>query len=143
MTMQKIPQTRINPSLSSSELLILRSIALGLGCDTIRELLELSKDEYQKHCESLFQKLEVCNAYAAVQKAYFTKILKIKEYTPEKIKGLALKYAHQYENQNTETPGDSKKAIWELYDLMLEFYNEVEYNYLLTPEKKKSHLSGI
>jgi hypothetical protein len=30
-----------------------------------------------------------------------------------------------------------------LYDLMLEFYNEVEYNYLLTPEKKKSHLSGI
>ena len=44
MTMQKRPQTLIHNSLSSSELIILRSIALGLGCDTIRDLLELSED---------------------------------------------------------------------------------------------------
>ena len=63
MTMQKRPQTLIYNSLSSSELIILRSIALGLGCDTIRDLLELSEKAYRKECESLFQKLEVCNAY--------------------------------------------------------------------------------
>jgi DNA-binding CsgD family transcriptional regulator len=143
MTMQKRPQTLIHNSLSSSELIILRSIALGLGCDTIRDLLELSEKAYRKECESLFQKLEVCNAYAAVQKAYFTKILKNKEYTPEKVKGLALKFAHHYEDQIKCTKDESKRVIWELYDLLLEFYNEVESSYMLTPKNKKSHRSRI
>lgn len=96
--MQKRPQNLIHNSLSSSELILLRSIALGLGCDTIRDLLEHSEKAYCKECESLFQKLEVCNAFAAIQKAYLTKILKNKEYTPEKVKGLALKFAHHYED---------------------------------------------
>ena len=69
MTMQTRPQTLIHNSLSSSELLILRSIALGLGCDKIRDLLEISEEAYQNQCVSLFQKLDVCNSYAAVQKA--------------------------------------------------------------------------
>jgi hypothetical protein len=43
MTMQKRPQTLIHNILSSSGLIILRSTALGLGCDTIRDLLELSE----------------------------------------------------------------------------------------------------
>lgn len=62
------PQSRIQKSLSNSELIILKSIALGLSCDTIRDLLEISKETYEKHCQNLFQKLDVCNAYAAVQK---------------------------------------------------------------------------
>ncbi|MDA8947931.1 LuxR C-terminal-related transcriptional regulator [Flavobacteriaceae bacterium] len=82
--MQLKPQTRIFETLTSSELIILRSIALGLGCDTIRDLLEISKETYESHCQSLFQKLQVCNAYAAVQKAYYNNLLKNKEYTPEK-----------------------------------------------------------
>lgn len=143
MTMQTRPQTLIHNSLSSSELLILRSIALGLGCDKIRDLLEISEEAYQNQCVSLFQKLDLCNAYAAVQKAYFLKILRRKEYTPEKIKGIALKFAHYYEDQIKQTRDDSKKVIWEMYDLLLEFYNKVESSYGLTPENKKSHRSGI
>ena len=71
MTMQKRPQTLIHNSLSSSELFILRSIALGLGCDKIRDrdLHEISEEAYQNQCVSLFQKLDVCNSYEAVQKA--------------------------------------------------------------------------
>ena len=45
----------------------------------------------------LFEKLQVCNAYAAVQTAYYNKILKTKEYTPEKVKGIALKYADLFQ----------------------------------------------
>ncbi len=92
---------------------------------------------------SLFQKLDLCNAYAAVQKGYFLKNLRRKEYTPEKIKSIALKFAHYYEDQIKQTRDDFKKVIWEMYDLLLEFYNKVESSYGLTPENKKSHRSGI
>jgi len=123
------PQSRIQKSLSNSELIILKSIALGLSCDTIRDLLEISKETYEKHCQNLFQKLDVCNAYAAVQKAYQVNILKSKEFTPEKVKGFALKFAHEYEEHFKSSKEDSKKTIWELYEMLLEFYSNVESSF--------------
>ncbi len=42
MAIKETPIPRIRHSLTHSELIILRSIALGLGCDTVRDLLELS-----------------------------------------------------------------------------------------------------
>jgi DNA-binding CsgD family transcriptional regulator len=138
------PQTRTIESLSDSELVILRSIALGLDCDTIRDLLEISHETYTQRCESLFHKLGVCNAYAAVRKAFLCKILVNKEYSPEKVKTLALKYAHHFDEEILSKYSDTKGTIWELYDMMLEFYSEVENSFMRPqPENKKSHRSGI
>ena len=44
-------QTRINNSLTSKEMVILKSIALGLDCGTIRKLIEISESEYQNVCQ--------------------------------------------------------------------------------------------
>ena len=142
MANKETPIPRIRHSLTHSELIILRSIALGLGCDTIRDLLELSMPDYQKMCMGLFEKLQVCNAYAAVQTAYHNNILKTKEYTPEKVKGIALKYADLFQKNPITKNEDRKRMVWELYDLLLEFYNAVESSFMLVPEKKKSHRSG-
>lgn len=142
MAIKETPIPRIRHSLTHSELIILRSIALGLGCDTIRDLLELSMPDYQKMCMGLFEKLQVCNAYAAVQTAYHNNILKTKEYTPEKVKGIALKYADLFQKNPITKNEDRKRMVWELYDLLLEFYNAVESSFMLVPEKKKSHRSG-
>ena len=43
------PQSLKQPQLKSSELVILKSLALGLGCDTIKNLLELSEEEFEKN----------------------------------------------------------------------------------------------
>ena len=67
MAIKETPIPRIRHSLTHSELIILRSIALGLGCDTVRDLLELSMPDYQKMCMGLFEKLQVCNAYSIQQ----------------------------------------------------------------------------
>jgi DNA-binding CsgD family transcriptional regulator len=124
--MQITPPIRINKSLSSSELIILKSIALGLGCNTIRDLLEISEETYDQYCSNLFEKLEVCNMYAAVQKAYYLKILMNKEYTSEKVKCSALMYAHEFQERFKSIKLDSKQTVWELYDMLLEFHNQVE-----------------
>ena len=113
MALKDISIPQIHRSLTHSELIILRSIALGLGCDTVRDLLELSMPDYQKMCAGLFEKLQVCNAYAAVQKAYHNKILKNKEYTPEKVKGIALKYADLFQKKSSKKSFDTKKSVWE------------------------------
>ena len=60
------PQSLKQPQLKSSELVILKSLALGLGCDTIKNLLELSEEEFEKKLNSLYTKLQVCNSYTAV-----------------------------------------------------------------------------
>lgn len=69
------PQSRTKSLLNSSELVILKSIALGLGCETIRNLLEISESRFQKQCDNIFAKLQVCNAYTAVQVAFKKEIL--------------------------------------------------------------------
>ena len=47
-----------NNSLTSSEMIILKSFALGLGCDTIQSLLEINADTYQSYCQVIFKKLK-------------------------------------------------------------------------------------
>lgn len=128
------PQSRTQPILNSSELVILKSIALGLGCETIRNLLEITETSFQKRCESIFAKLQVCNAYMAVQVAFQKEILIEKEFTTEKIRKLALEFATQNINRLEKHPIDSKKSLWELYDLLIDFkvrmdkqYQEVQF----------------
>ena len=73
------PQSLKQPQLKSSELVILKSLALGLGCDTIKNLLELSEEEFKKKLNSLYTKLQVCNSYTAVGVAFKKGILREKE----------------------------------------------------------------
>lgn len=47
-----------NNSLTSSEMIILKSFALGLGCDTIQSLLEINADTYQSYCQVIFMNLD-------------------------------------------------------------------------------------
>ena len=49
------PQSLKQPQLKSSELVILKSLALGLGCDTIKNLLELSEEEFENEQEKFIK----------------------------------------------------------------------------------------
>ncbi|MDB4269324.1 hypothetical protein N9877_00120 [Flavobacteriaceae bacterium] len=46
-------------------MVILKSIALGLDCDTIRLLVEISEYQYQTLCKNIFSKLQVGNSFLA------------------------------------------------------------------------------
>ena len=91
--MLTIPQTRIQVSLNSNEMVILKSIALGLGCNTIIKLLEITESNYQSVCQSIYTKMGVHNSFTAVQFAFKNGLLQEKEFTSEKLKGLALEFA--------------------------------------------------
>ncbi|MGI9540653.1 MAG: hypothetical protein ACR2MI_01200 [Flavobacteriaceae bacterium] len=70
----------------------------------------MSESEYQNVCQKVFSKLQVGNGFAAVQKAFQSGLLNQKEYTIEKIKGLALKFATtNLENIKVISGTDSKK----------------------------------
>ena len=43
---------------TSSEFTVLKSMALGLSCDDIRNLLGLKSEKYESLCRGLFEKLE-------------------------------------------------------------------------------------
>ena len=62
--------TNLNISLCPNEIVILKSIALGMSCQMIQRLLEMNSLDYQKICSSIFAKLNVNNSYAAVRIAY-------------------------------------------------------------------------
>ena len=97
----------VKHSLTKNEMVILKSIALGLDCDTIRLLVEISEYQYQTLCKNIFSKLQVGNSYAAVQYAFKNGLLNQKEYNSEKIKGITLEFATQnierLESQQLET----------------------------------------
>jgi DNA-binding CsgD family transcriptional regulator len=61
-----LPQSLKQPQLKSTELVILKSLALGLGCDTIKNLLDFSDEDFEKKLNSLYTKLQVRNAFTAV-----------------------------------------------------------------------------
>ena len=125
-----IPQIRIKNSLTSNEMVILKSIALGLGCDTIIKLLELSERNYQSICQSIYTKLGVGNSFAAVQLAFKNGLLQEKEYTSEKIKGLALEFATKnIDRLKPLVESDPKKSLWEFYDLLLDFITRMKAAY--------------
>lgn len=129
--------TKIKPvnknALTSSEMTILKSFALGLGCDTIQSLLEIDAETYQSYCQQIFQKLDTCNAYTAVHKAFQTGLLHPKEYLSENIKSFALEFSvlkhHRFQSC---TEGDKKQSLWELYDLLLEFQSRIETQFRST-----------
>ena len=116
-----------NNSLTSYEMIILKSFALGLGCDTIQSLLEINADTYQSYCQVIFKKLNTCNAYAAVHKAFQMGLLQPKEDLTENIKTFALEFASLKQHRiQSSIEGDEKQSLWELYDILLEFQSCLE-----------------
>jgi DNA-binding CsgD family transcriptional regulator len=128
------PQPRINHTLTSSELVILKSFALGLGCDTIRQLLEISPKDYDKYCKNIFSKLQVSNAYTAVRIAFKNKILKEKEYTLEKVKAFALEFATKNVIRFETVNKEPKENLWDLYDILLDFHTKIESKFVLNKD---------
>ncbi|MBT5283472.1 MAG: hypothetical protein HOL86_04990 [Flavobacteriaceae bacterium] len=107
-------------------MVILKSIALGLDCDTIRLLVEISEYQYQTLCKNIFSKLQVGNSYAAVQYAFKNGLLNQKEYNSEKIKGITLEFATQnIERLESLTAGDHKRNLWEFYEFRLVHDNQI------------------
>lgn len=83
----------LNISLHPSEIVILKSMALGMSCQMIQKLIEINNEDYERYCASIFVKLNVNNPYAAVRIAFRKKIISEKEYTLESIKSMALEFA--------------------------------------------------
>ncbi|MGD2005550.1 MAG: hypothetical protein PVJ91_06015 [Flavobacteriaceae bacterium] len=122
--------TNLNISLHPSEIVILKSMALGMGCQMIQKLLEINSIDYERFCSSLFAKLNVSNPYAAVRIAFRKKIISEKEYSIEAIKSLALEFATQRMNDLEQVKGDQKQLLWVFYDLLVEFEIQVEDYFL-------------
>lgn len=120
------PQSLKQPQLKSSELVILKSLALGLGCDTIKNLLELSEEEFKKKLNSLYTKLQVCNSYTAVGVAFKKGILREKEFTSEKIKSIVLEFATENVSRFAPEVEKNNKQLWALYDFLLDFLSYVD-----------------
>jgi hypothetical protein len=120
------PQSLKQPQLKSSELVILKSLALGLGCDTIKNLLELSEEEFEKKLNSLYTKLQVCNSYTAVGVAFKKGILREKEFTSEKIKSIVLEFATENVSRFAPEVEKNNKQLWALYDFLLDFLSYVD-----------------
>ena len=120
------PQSLKQPQLKSSELIILKSLALGLGCDTIKNLLELSEEEFEKKLNSLYTKLQVCNSYTAVGVAFKKGILREKEFTSEKIKSIVLEFATENVSRFAPEVEKNNKQLWALYDFLLDFLSYVD-----------------
>ena len=120
------PQSLKQPQLKSSELVILKSLALGLGCDTIKNLLELSEEEFKKKLNSLYTKLQVCNSYTAVGVAFKKGILREKEFTSEKIKSIVLEFATENVSLFAPEVEKTNKQHWALYDFLLDFLSYVD-----------------
>lgn len=111
---------------TSSEFTVLKSIALGLSCEDIRKLLDLDHEVYQSVCENLFEKLGVSNQYTAVKSAYQKKYLDRKELSLEELKSFSLEFAYKNYEKLKSDHHNPKHLIWELYDLLLDFYYKIE-----------------
>ena len=120
------PQSLKQPQLKSSELVILKSLALGLGCDTIKNLLELSEEEFEKKLNSLYTKLQVGNSYTAVGVAFKKGILREKEFTSEKIKSIVLEFATENVSLFAPEVEKNNKQLWALYDFLLDSLSYVD-----------------
>lgn len=127
MPLNSTPNTDV--ILHSSEIIVLKSIALGLSDHMIQKLFEINNDELDKLRTSLHTKLNVNNSYAAVRVAYQKNLLKEKDYCTEKIRALALETASNKMDVLSGVLGDSKEVLWELYDVLLEFHTRVESTY--------------
>lgn len=111
---------------TSSEFTVLKSMALGLSCDEIRNLLGLKGDKYESLCQGLFQKLGASNHYTAVKKAYQNKYLDRKELSLEDLKSFSLEFAYKNVEKLKINPTDPKHLLWEFYDRLLDFHFQLE-----------------
>lgn len=108
-------------SYSENELLLLRSLALGMGDTCICKLLDVTSVELSKVQRALYAKLKVKNCYTAVTKAFRMGLLASNEYCPESIKTFALTFAHLKISAQTSSEFEFKKELWDLYDALVEF----------------------
>ncbi|MDA9361343.1 hypothetical protein N9R08_02490 [Flavobacteriaceae bacterium] len=113
--------TKIN----DSEYAVLRSYALGLSDVSIRQLLSLELADFNRIQSRLFQKLDVQNPYFAVKRAYEKGLLCAIGYTDEVVKTKTLAFLENHIRKFQELPASREKAIWECYDLLLEFRNNL------------------
>jgi len=120
----------LNISLHPSEIVILKSMALGMSCQMIQKLIEINNEDYERYCASIFAKLNVNNPYAAVRIAFRKKIISEKEYTLESIKSMALEFATKKMNELDQVKNDEKQLLWIFYDLLLEFEIQIEDYFL-------------
>lgn len=127
--MSQKPTQSLDQRLNSSEIVLLKSIALGLEFNTIQELLDMTNDEFEHLNATVLSKLQVNNFYAAVRVAYQNNLLKEKEFCSEKVKALALEIASNKTEEFAPFFEDSKRMLWELYDFLIEFHTEVEATY--------------
>ncbi len=127
-------KTTLTIRLTPNEWVVLKAVALGFGDAAIRASLALTQREYQQYCKSLFTKLGVHNHYKAVQLAFEKKLLKKKDYCPEKVKTRILEFAFEKWSEVPESV--SKKELWALYDLLLEFYSHMDQTVFQLPSSK-------
>ena len=113
--------TKIN----DSEYAFLRSYALGLSDVSIRQMLSLDLANFNRIQSNLFQKLDVQNSYFAVKRAYEKGLLCAIGYTDEVVKTKTLEFLENHIRKFQELPASREKAIWECYDLLLEFRNDL------------------
>ena len=119
--MSVINSTKIN----DSEYAFLRSYALGLSDVSIRQMLSLDVENFNRIQSSLYQKLDVQNPYFAVKRAYEKGILCAIGYTDEVVKTKTLEFLENHIRKFQEISASREKAIWECYDLLLEFRNDL------------------
>ena len=113
--------TKIN----DSEYAVLRSYALGLSDVSIQQMLSLDVENFNRIQSSLYQKLDVQNPYFAVKRAYEKGILCAIGYTDEVVKTKTLEFLENHIRKFQEISASREKAIWECYDLLLEFRNDL------------------
>ena len=73
----------------------------------------------------LFKKLEVQNSYFAVKRACEHRLLCPIGYTDEVVKTKTLEFLVNHIEMFQELSVSRDKAIWECYDLLLEFRNDL------------------
>ena len=134
MKVKNIPAPPV--AFTPKENTLLKSIALGLGCEDIRKLLDLNDEAYAVLCEDLFMKLGVSNHYTAVNTAFKKNYIDRKEFCSEDIKSVALQFVHDRLEKLKQSDQYSKHLLWNLYDILLEFHLKLE-NY--STKKKKSN----
>ena len=108
-------------SLTCQEIQLLKSLAIGLGAEAVKNVLSLNEKKYNELKTRVFVKLDVNNEYFAVLKALRCKLLDAKECCPETIKAAALSFNHKKVQSNNFFFQQEKFDLWVLYDLLVEF----------------------
>ena len=110
---------------NDSEYAFLRTYALGLSDASIQQMLSLDVEDFNRIQSSLYKKLEVQSPYFAGKCAYEYKLLCPIGYTDEIVKTKTLEFLENHIGKFQELSASREKAVWECYDLLLEFRNDL------------------